>query len=61
MADIYFYQVQFYLVLKTIKDDTHYDLIPLINGRVTKSLQQCDPEDESDGNSTLVGETNTQV
>lgn len=26
-----------------------------------KSLQQCDPEDESDGNGTLGGETNTQV
>ena len=54
MADIYFYQVQLSEVMYSSSDQWSYL-------GLTKSLQQCDPEDETDGGSTLGGETNTQV
>ena len=54
MADIYFYQVQLLEVMYSSPDQWSYL-------GLTKSLQQCDPEDETDGGSTLGGETNTQV
>ena len=33
----------------------------MITVSVTQALQQCDPEDETDGGDSLAGETNTQV
>ena len=59
MADIYFYQVEFTEVIYMIYV-IHYADLPLWPSSM-KPLQQCDPEDETDGGSTLGGETNTQV
>ena len=57
MADIYFYQVQCFMSNKNMCYSKNWSVITV---SVTQALQQCDPEDETDGGGTL-GDTNTQV